>query len=203
MFLAFRRTRLASCLLLAAIFASGQDFELEHLVTRGEINVDGHDRAYIVRHLPPSSFPDLPLAVAGELTERGCLIPQTYEAHRPENVIHGSFERFGSSDWAVLCSVKGNVSLLVFFDDAPGKPAVLATAPETDRLQPEDSTGDLGFNWGIDPATPETVHDAQIGLSPRPAPLDHDAIADSVIDHTIVYRYFTRGAWTIAETASN
>jgi hypothetical protein len=203
MLLPARRTRISLCLLLAAIFASGQDFEHERLVTRGKINLDGHEHAYVVRHLPPSSFPDLPVTVAGELTERGCLIPQTYEAHRPENAIHGSFERPGSSDWAVLCSVKGKVSLLVFFAAAPGKPAVLAADSETGRLQIHDPSGVLGFNWGIDAATPETVHEAQIGISPRPPALDHDAIADSVIDHTVAYHYFSKGVWTLAQTAND
>jgi hypothetical protein len=203
MHLARRRTRIALCLLLGTVFASAQDLELEHLVTRGKINLDGHDRAYVVRHLPPSSFPDLPVTVAGELTERGCLIPQTYEAHRPENVIRGSFERPGSSDWAVLCSVKGKVSLLVFFAAAPGKPAVLATASETDRLQTHDPSAVLGFNWGIDAATPETVHEAQIGISPRPPALDHDAIADSIIDHATVYHYFSKGDWSPVETTND
>lgn len=195
---AARRTRLALCLLLAAVLASAQDSDLDRLVTRGHVTFDGQAHAYIVRHLPPSSFPDLPVTVSGELTERGCLIPQTYEAHRPENVIHGSFERPGSSDWAVLCSVDGKVSLLVFFSAAPGKPSVLATASETARLQPRDSSSVLGFNWGIDTATPETVREAQIGVSPRPPRLDHDAIADSVIDHSTAYHYFTRDAWTLA-----
>jgi hypothetical protein len=193
-----RRTCLAIACLLAGALASAQDPDLDRLVTRGHVTLEGQAHAYIVRHLPPSSFPDLPLAVAGELTERGCLIPQTYEAHRPENVIHGSFEKPGSSDWAVLCSVEGKVSLLVFFGASPSRQAVLATALETDRLQPQVSTGTLGFNWGIDTASPDTVHEAQIGLSPRPPRLDHDSIADSVIDHLTTYHYFTRGAWTVA-----
>jgi len=199
MYLARRRTRILSCLLLAAAFASAQDSSLDNLVTRGQTQIDGQTHPYLVRHLPPASFPNLPVTVAGELSERNCLIPQTYEAHRPENVIHGSFQQPGSSDWAVLCSVKGDVSLLVFFGSAPGKPAVLATAPETARLQARDPSGILGFNWGIDAASPDAVREAQVGMSPRPPALNHDAIADSVIDHTTVYRYFTKGSWAVAE----
>ena len=198
-----RRTRIALCILLAAVFAAAQDYDPNRLVTRGQVTVDGRTQSYLVRHLPPSSFPDLPLAVAGELTERGCLIPQTYEAHRPENVIHGSFERWGSSDWAVLCSVEGNVSLLVFVGAAAGKPVVLATSAETARLQAHDPSGVLGFNWGIDAASPETVREAQIGMSPRPPTLDHDAIADSVIDRKTLYHYYTKGTWTLAATLSD
>jgi hypothetical protein len=126
------------------------------LITAGSIEQEGHSVAYEVRHLPVSSFPNLPLDVAGQLTDRGCLIPQTYEARRPENVVHASLQHPGSSDWAVLCSSQGTVSLIVFFGTAPGQPLTLATAPETQRLQTHFGTGVLGFNWGIDPATPPT-----------------------------------------------
>jgi hypothetical protein len=111
-------------------------------------------------------------------------------------VIHGSLERPGSVDWAVLCSVHGEVSLLVFFSGgSPSQPAVLATARETERLQAHDLTGELGFDWGIDSATPQRIHDAQAGMAHRPAPPDHDCVADSVIDHRTVYHLYRDGAW--------
>ena len=61
-------------------------------------------------------------------------------------------------------------------------PMVLASAAETDRLQAHGATNVLGFNWGIDPASPEVIHDAQFGMKHPPPRLDHDALADSVID---------------------
>ncbi len=176
-------------------------FKATQLDESGHVTVDGHVTPYLIRHLPAISFPELPAAVQDELDRRGCLIPQTYEAHHPENVIHGSFERSGSSDWAVLCSHAGTVSLLVFFSGAPESPAVLAGAPETRRLQTSDAAGDLGFNWGIDPASPEQVREKQVGMEPRPPRLDHDCIADSVIEHRTVYHYFSKGGWTLVETA--
>ena len=83
-------------------------------------------------------FPACPRRSQPNSTSRGCLIPQTYEAHRPENVIHASLERAGSSDWAVLCSERGTVSLLVYFSSDPAKLLVLAASPETERLQAHD-----------------------------------------------------------------
>ena len=165
----------------------------------GQIVVAGRSTPYLIRHLPVSSFPELPVAVVDLLNRRGCLIPQTYQAHGPENVIHASFERPGSSDWAVLCSVQGTVSLLVFFSGNPTQPAQLASMPETKRLQSHPSSDALGFNWGIDPASPQQIHDAQIGLAPRPAKLDHDALADSVIDHKTVYHFYAKTTWTQLE----
>jgi hypothetical protein len=169
------------------------------LSVSGQIVVAGQSIPYLIRHLPISSFPNLPEELAVQLNRRGCLIPQTYEAHHPENVVHASFERPGSSDWAVLCSAQGTVSLLVFFSSAPSKLNVLSAAPETERLQAHDPSGVLGFNWGIDPASPEQVSQAQAGLLHRPTPVDHDALADSLVDQHTVYHFYLKNAWIVLE----
>jgi hypothetical protein len=165
----------------------------------GRIVVAGYSTPYLIRHLPVSSFPELPVELAALLYRRGCLIPQTYQAHHPENVIHASLERPGSSDWAVLCSSQGTVSLLVYFSSAPAKLLVLAAAPETERLQAHDPSGVLGFNWGIDPASPEQIRTAQIGLLHHLALVDHDALADTLIDHRTVYHFYLKNAWIVLE----
>lgn len=177
--------------------------EAKPLAESGQIMVAGRSTPFLIRHLPVSSFPELPESIAVVLNRRGCMIPQTFEAHHPENVVHASLEHAGSSDWAVLCSVEGTVSLLVFFDggtaegpgQVAGQPVVLASAPETQRLQAHDPSGILGFNWGIDPASPEQVHEAQVGLENRPARLDHDALADSVVEHRTIYHFYAKSAW--------
>ncbi len=169
------------------------------LVESGKSLFDGRSTPYIIRHLPVSSFPDLPTAIQTVLNQRGCLIPQTYEAHQPENVVHASLERTGSSDWAVLCAANGTVSLMVFFASAPEHPMVLATAQGTSRLQWHDSSGVLGFNWGIDPASPERVHEAQTGLPHRPPPPDHDALEDTTLDHRAVFHLYAKGKWTLVD----
>jgi hypothetical protein len=172
----------------------------------GQIVIAGRPMPYLIHRLPVNSFPELPVAIADLLNRRGCLIPQTYEAHHPENVVHASLERSGSSDWAVLCSVSGTVSLLVFFDGGAAlgsvkaaQPVVLASAPEPERLQRHDRSGVLGFNWGIDPATPEQIHEAQSGLEHRPALVDHDALADSAVEHRTLYHFYAKTTWTLLE----
>ncbi|MGA8740511.1 MAG: hypothetical protein WB561_04925 [Terracidiphilus sp.] len=166
----------------------------------GKTIVDGRTSPYVIRRLPASSFPDLPDAVADILDQRGCMIPQTYEAHRPENVVHASFDRPGSSDWAVLCSTHGNVELLVFFARTPGKPMTLATVPELQRLQRHDSSGVLGFDWGIDPASPQQIREAQASMEHHPPLLDHDALADTVLNQKTVYHFYAHSAWTVVDT---
>ena len=169
------------------------------LSASGQIDVAGHSTPYLIHQLPVSSFPNLPAAIQTVLNQHGCRIPQTYEAHRPENVVHASLERAGSSDWAVLCASNGTVALMVFFASAPERPMVLATAPETERLQNHDTSGVLGFNWGIDPASPQRVHEAQTGLPHRPPPPDHDALEDTIVDHRAVFHLYAKGKWTLVD----
>ena len=104
-----------------------------------------------------------------------------------------------------ICSAQGTVSLLVFFDgpagEAESKAMVLASSPETQRLQAHDLSGVLGFNWGIDPATPQRVHEAQSGLKRRPAEVDHDALADSTVEHGTIYHFYATSNWFLLDTA--
>jgi hypothetical protein len=169
------------------------------LAETGNIVVGGQSVPYLIRRLPVSSFPKLPDAMAEVLTARGCMIPQTYQAHRPENVIRASLERAGSSDWAVLCSAHGTVTLLVFFASAPQKPMVLASTAETKSMETHDRSGVLGFDWGIDPASPKQVREAQAAMEHHPPLLDHDALADTVLEKGTVYHFYKKDAWTLLE----
>ncbi len=187
-------------LLLVSGWGCPRAQELSSLNASGQISVDGKLTPYLIRHLPVNAFPQLPPAVRNVLLARGCLIPQSYEAHGPENVVNASLERPGSSDWAVLCSAKEMVSLLVFFSGAPEAPATLTSAPETSRLQLHNASGLLGFNWTIDPASPQTVHEAQLGMRHPPARLEHDAILDAILEGKALYRYYAQNGWRLIET---
>ena len=190
------------CCSKAGLKAQGPELQpIDAFSNSGTVTVNGQARPYKVEHLPASSFPALPAAVAAELNRRDCLVPQTYEAHGPENVIHGSFSRAGSKDWAALCSVHGTVSLLVFFEGAEQSPAVLASAAETARLQWNGASGKMEFDWGIDTATPESVREAQTDMRRRPPKPDHDAIASSIINGETTYRFYTGSTWKFLDTS--
>ena len=188
-----------SCFAFPQAVSPGPASKADPLDETGKIAVNGRAAPYLIRHLPPGSFPDLPPAIASAITAEGCLIPQTYQARQPENVVHAALQHAGSEDWALLCSVKGTVSLLVFFASASEHPIVLASAPETERLQAHDPTHVLGFDWGIDPASPDRVHEAQSGMDHRPPLPDHDALADSVIDHRTIFHFYSQGKWTLVD----
>lgn len=172
---------------------------LAQLTELGTVVADGRSTRYVIHRLPVSSFPELPSETAQELQLRGCMIPQTYEAHQPENVIHASLQRAGSSDWAVLCAAKGAVSLLVFFGSSPGNAVALATAQETQSLEIHDPSGVMGFDWGIDRASPPQVREAQAAMEHRPPPLDHDALADTILEKGTIYHFYRKNAWTVLE----
>jgi len=146
---------------------------------------------YKIRLLPVSSFPQLPALVAKELDERGCMIPQTYAAGGPENVINGSFERPGSDDWAALCSVRGSTTLYVFFQSDISHPIAL-------RRQPDDKW--LGVEWSFDYGSAWGILTVPARAMPRTDKMDHDGIEDAFVERSSVIHYYRHGHWTSLES---
>jgi hypothetical protein len=149
---------------------------------------------YQIRLLPTASFPQLPPAVARELDAMDCMIPQTYEAGGPENVINGSFEKQGSSDWAVLCSVKGITTLYVFFGSDLEKPLALRHQEDSKWLGKEWSF-DYGSAWGISTVPAQSM--------PRTDNMDHDGIEDAFVEQHSVVHYYRQGRWTTLEAGDD
>ena len=145
---------------------------------------------YRIRLLPVASFPQLPSIVANELDARGCMIPQTYEANGPENVITGSFQKPGSDDWAALCSVRGMTTLLVFFQSDLSHPIALRHQPDKEWMGVEPSFA-YGSAWGILTVSPRAV--------PRKYQMDHDGIEDAFVEQSSVIHYYSQGHWTTLE----
>jgi hypothetical protein len=158
-------------------------------------SLDLHSEAmpYRIRLLPVSSFPDLPEPVAAQLHSRGCMIPQTFEAQAPENVIHGSFRAPGSSDWAALCSVGGATTLYVFLAGQFQAPVAVRTQPDTAWLGAEPGGRMYGSAWGI------SVRSAANLRSTRQlhgdATFDHDGIEDAHLETSADIRYFQDDRW--------
>jgi hypothetical protein len=154
-------------------------------------------RDYRIRLLPPASFPNLPPAIVSQLNAQHCMIPQTFEARKPENVIRGEFEASGSTDWAVLCSHDGSTDLLVFFHSAPEKPFTLATIKNTDRLAADTPSDPLGSAWGISTIPPDGMRHTP-GVHQH-GPFNHDGIEDDFIEHASTVRYYRNGSWLALE----
>lgn len=179
-----------SCIAAVAQTASLPQPQSEQDET-GVTSVPGNPNVhYQIRLLPLSSFPQLPTEVAAQLSHKGCLVPQTFEAHEPENIITGSFQKRGSTDWAALCSVKGITTLYVFFQSDFSHPIALRSQPDIKWLGTEWSQ-DYGSAWGIS-TIPRTV-------MPRTDQADHDGIEDAYVGQSSVVHYFQSGQWTILD----
>jgi hypothetical protein len=156
--------------------------------------------AWRIRLLPVASFPDLPPAVAGQLGLRQCMIPQSYEARGPENVIHGAFRGAGAEDWAALCSVRGVTTLYVFFGEQSDAPVALRTQRDTEWLGAEPGSTIFGSAWGI-----ALSRESELRASPqmrRVLHVDHDGIDDAHLERSSTVRYYQDGHWLSIPEAS-
>lgn len=148
----------------------------------------------IVR-LQPAAFPELPGSVVRELQRRGCTIPQEAFSKRAHNAIRGEFARAGQTDWAVLCSVKGVSTILVFWNGSENAPAEIAPAEDRNYLQTITAT-EIGFSRGISAVGKDFIlrHYQAYG-GPTPPPIDHQAIDDAFIEKASVTWYLQGGKW--------
>lgn len=196
--------RLGAALLcgLMAVAAAGQSRSpaamggnMERRETGSVRGPSGTVEHYRIRLLPVDAFPSLPAAVAAQLAGRGCMIPQSFEAQQPENVIHGAFRAAGSADWAALCSVSGTTTLYVFFSGKYGSPDPVRSQPDTEWLGAEPGSAVYGSAWGISTESLAELHESQ--AIQAGFPLDHDAIEDSHLEQSVSIRYFHRGKWVV------
>jgi hypothetical protein len=148
----------------------------------------------IVR-LPPAAFPELPRNVVRELQRRGCSIPQEAYTKKPHNVIKDQFARAGEFDWAVLCSIKGISTILVFWNGSEKNPGTIAPMEDRNFLQ-GITTENIGYSRGIGTVGKDFImrhFDAYGG--PKPPPIDHQGIDDAFIEKASVTWYFHDGEW--------
>jgi hypothetical protein len=155
---------------------------------------DGAEKR-IVR-LPPTAFPELPRNLVSELKRRECSIPQEAFAKKPHNVIKGRFARSGEMDWAVLCSIKGVSTILVFWNGSEKNPAAIAPMEDRHFLQGTNNNEEIGYSRGISPVGRDFImqHYNAYG-GPKPPPIDHQGIDDAYIGKASMTWYFRNGKW--------
>ncbi|HTW48071.1 MAG TPA: hypothetical protein VMD92_08985 [Acidobacteriaceae bacterium] len=163
-------------------------------IEQGHVESQGGDLIfYRIRLLPVASFPDLPPPVAAQLRSRGCMIPQTFEAQAPENVIHGAFRSAGSIDWAALCSVDGSTTLYVFLAGQFDAPLALRSQPDTAWLGAEPGSNLFGSAWGIALRTAANLRASR--QLHGAVNFDHDGIEDARLERSATVRYCQDGHW--------
>lgn len=148
----------------------------------------------IVR-LSPAAFPGLPRNVVRELERRGCRIPQGAFTKQPHNVIKGDFAKPGQTDWAVLCSVNGISTILVFWNGSEKNPAALA--PFEDRIFLQGTTDEkIGYSREIAPVGKDfIVLHARASAEPTPPLMNHQGIDDAFVEKASSTWYFYDHNW--------
>ena len=148
-----------------------------------------------ITRLSPAAFPELPANLVQEIQRRGCTVPQETYSKSRNNVIKGEFARPGQIDWAVLCSVNGISTILVFWNASEINPA--AIAPMEDRNFAQSyGRGQFGYVRGIDAVGRDFImrHYEAYG-GPKPPPIDHQGVEDMFIEKASVVWYFYQGQW--------
>lgn len=147
-----------------------------------------------ILRLSPSAFPALPKKILTELNRRGCLIPQV-PAKQPHNVIKGEFAKPGQTDWAILCSVGGVSSILVFWNGSAANPERIAEMKDIDRLQDSGADG-IAYSRVIAPVDRAYIlqHYQRYGGT-KPPPMDHQGVNDAFVEKGSAVLYFYRGKW--------
>jgi len=196
-------TAMASAALVAAaavpLSAQAQGDRSVEQIESGRMRMpSGAEVVYRIRLLPLTSFPALPAVVAAQLNERKCMVPQTYEARAPENVVHASLERKGSDDWAVLCSVNGLTTLYVFFQSQPAVPMALRHQRDSEWLGSE-VVGEYGSAWGIARRGPSQMRGTK-GVAR--GSFDHDGIDDAYVERSSTTHYYQDHSWIVIDNSN-
>ena len=151
--------------------------------------------SWIVR-LPPTAFPELPENLVQELQRRQCTIPQEAVQKKPNNIIKGEFARAGQTDWAVLCSVKGVSTILVFWNGSGNNPAAIAPWEDSGYVQ-DIGGGRWGYSRSIAPVSVDDIfryHDLEHLGIPLP-PIEHQGINDAFEGKAFLVWYYFDGQW--------
>lgn len=151
-----------------------------------------------MNRLPVEAFPNLPPAVARALKRMGCAIPQAFGSpmrRGAHNVIRGRFFSAERDSWAVLCSVRDTVRLLVFRDESDENPETLQGGLESAWMQTTGADS-AGFSWAITVADAALIqrYNKEFHGPPLP-PLDHEGIESQFLEKASVILYWHNGRW--------
>jgi hypothetical protein len=148
-----------------------------------------------ILRLSPSAFPKLPKEVLADLKRRGCLIPQVPHENQPHNVIKGEFAKPGQTDWAILCSIEGVSSILVYWKGSAANPAQIEEMEDIGRLQDSGADGIVYSRKIASVGRAYILQHYQAYGGTKPPPIDHQGINDAFVEKGSVVFYFYGGKW--------
>ena len=111
-------------------------------------------------------------------------------------MIKGEFARPGQTDWAVLCSVKGISTILVFWNGSANNPAAIVPADDIGYVQ-GGARSQWAYSRKIEPIGMADIlryHDLEHLGIPLP-PIDHQGINDQFNGKAFLVWYYYDGQW--------
>lgn len=154
---------------------------------------------FTMRRLNPRSIGAFPRAVAAELRDAGCTVPQSAFETREHNFFSAPLQDARRFDWAVLCSRGTDTAIHVAWADpkAPGVcPSELARVNDKDHLL-DMPKGRLGYSRLIRPAQQGFLLNRDLpadGAAPR-LPAGVLGIEDESVDRGSKVHYCIDGSW--------
>ncbi len=148
-----------------------------------------------ILRLRPADFKELPRNLIQELERRKCTIPQEAESTPRNNVIRGEFEKPGQIDWAILCSVNGYSSILLFWRGSEDKPGEIARAEDRNFLQGLGGEK-IGFSRKISAVGRDfIIRNYRTFGGRKPPPIEHQGIDDAFVGKASTTHYNYKGKW--------
>ncbi|MGB8128573.1 MAG: hypothetical protein WCG81_02160 [Candidatus Angelobacter sp.] len=143
-----------------------------------------------IARFKPGDFPNLPAELRKVLEDRGCTIPQPYNAGgQKKNVITGAFTIAGETDWAVLCSHEKRSAILVFSGERSSRQlAKLAEEADSQHLQVVAGAHEIGYSRVLTVATAQLIRQ-------HFAHANHDGIEDTFLQKASVVWYRSGRKW--------
>ena len=107
----------------------------------------------------------------------------------------GEFAKPGQTDWAVLCSVGGISSILVFWNSSEVNSAEIEKMKDIDRLQSWVNDR-MVYSRAITPVGRKYIMEHYNAYDRvKPPPIDHQGIDDAFVGKASVVLYFYQGKW--------
>lgn len=147
-----------------------------------------------MRRLAPSSFPTLPAEVQGDLRARGCTIPQVGTDLVPHNAVRGHFRSAATFDWAVLCSVRGVSTIIVYWGGRPDEYSLLARSYDADWLQ-MIGPASIAYGRSVRLAEAAALKRGAEAAGLSDAAITHDGIADGFAEKGAAVYYLLEDRW--------
>lgn len=183
------RTALGICLAAGVLGAWSAD---------GQFHRDDFQRAdeATVRR-SPGEFPDLPSEVRTALEQRGCTIPQPFDARgEKRSVISGRFTSAGQTDWAVLCSHERRSAILVFHRGRSDHQVdEIAEEPDSQYLQVVSGGREIGYSRQLAVVKPRSIRQRVTRGAHGLPSIDHDGIENIFLGKGSVIWFLSNGKW--------